>query len=186
MDTYIVSCKWFSASRFESTGEIEMQASSEQEAVTKALQAIPSMEVLSCKKKDFLPFKIRTSADTVRYDMIRYEKCPYETQRKNALASVQELQALLSQAEKQLQRQERIDMDNLDQELQEMQEWVTNIAKWKIKPRGQYEATCSCCGEKAVYVDMDIDQTIAALQHAGWQLRQDGPHCAKCVDKELG
>jgi hypothetical protein len=70
--------------------------------------------------------------------------------------------------------------DNLDQELEEMQEWVIDIAKWKLKPRGQYEATCAYCGEKAVYVDMDIDQTIAALQDAGWQLRNEGPSCYSC------
>ena len=55
------------------------------------------------------------------------------------------------------------------------------VFKWGLKPLGRYECTCRECGERIIYDELGIEETISALKIAGWELRDDGPHCVDCV-----
>lgn len=61
-------------------------------------------------------------------------------------------------------------------------EW-DEIFKWKPRPISKYEFQCGACGKRIVY-DLGLKESIQALKCAGWQLRDEGPCCTDCQEKE--
>lgn len=76
------------------------------------------------------------------------------------------------------------EMFEMQEEL-ELRKWVEYIVKWRLKPLCRYEASCTSCEKRIIYDDLDIDEIIYVLNDAGWQLRDEGPHCANCVERGI-